>query len=72
MKKFLLIILIIFLSGCDLEKNTSEKITLEGSDCSRVEDCINIDCRKYDNPSKSGYVPDCVQHKCRCMCFGCK
>jgi hypothetical protein len=44
----------------------------EGDQCASKQDCAFINCLRHNNPSKSGYQPDCVNHLCKCMCYGCK
>jgi len=57
-----------------LTKLTSNTITIEVVEkkCSSDEDCLNIDCSKYDTPVKEGYKPFCIDEKCKCMCYGCE
>lgn len=43
----------------------------EAEECSDDYECQTINCSKYDTPEKQGYKPDCVDGKCKCMCYGC-
>ncbi len=44
----------------------------EGFSCTLDEQCLSINCSKYDSKVISGYKPYCVENKCKCMCYGCQ
>lgn len=44
----------------------------EGGVCNSDNDCLQINCAKYDTPVKEGYKPFCVNNICKCMCYGCQ
>jgi len=44
----------------------------EGEYCSDMIQCADIDCAKYNSPIKDHWTSDCVNNKCKCMCYGCE
>lgn len=82
MKKYLaltavIIIIIALIGGWFVFKqslfNEKNIKILEGGYCASGGDCLKIDCSKYDRPGiKEGYKPNCVDNKCKCMCYGCE
>ncbi len=50
-----------------------KKSVSEGDRCKSNEDCVNIDCSKYDMPGLvEGFKPYCLNYKCKCKCYGCE
>lgn len=54
------------------KNNVCTEFVNEGDSCAFEHQCQNINCSKYDTPVKNGFKPDCVDDKCKCMCYGCK
>ena len=49
-----------------------DKILKEGDSCATQEDCLSIDCSKYNSPVKQEYTSACHKSRCKCMCYGCE
>lgn len=40
--------------------------------CTNDSDCSSVDCSRLNVGVKSGYLPYCVENKCKCMCYRCE
>lgn len=41
-------------------------------ECSSVDECSLVDCSALDIPVREGNKSDCVDGRCKCMCYGCE